>query len=115
MNLEEKNAALYTYTRSSLQRLLAEGIDVGMVQIGNETNNAFCGEKDWDNICSLFRSGSKAVREISIETGKDILVALHFTNPESSGRYEYYARILEEHHVDYDTVKFLLFLLAWYF
>ncbi|HHU73712.1 MAG TPA: hypothetical protein GXZ28_03700 [Clostridiales bacterium] len=103
MNLEEKNAALYTYTRSSLQRLLAEGIDVGMVQIGNETNNAFCGEKDWDNICSLFRSGSKAVREISIETGKDILVALHFTNPESSGRYEYYARILEEHHVDYDV------------
>ena len=36
-----------------------------MVQIGNETTSKFCGESSWDNICTLFNAGSKAVREVS--------------------------------------------------
>ena len=47
MTLEEKAEALYQYTRDSLQRLKDAGIDVGMVQIGNETNAKMCGETKW--------------------------------------------------------------------
>ncbi|WP_018931892.1 glycosyl hydrolase 53 family protein [Gracilibacillus lacisalsi] len=99
LNIEEKKTALYNYTKDSLQEMIDAGVDIGMVQIGNETNNAMAGEYDWDNITQLFNEGSKAVREINSE----ILVALHFTNPESAGRYDNLASILEENEVDYDV------------
>ena len=37
---ETKRQALYEYTRDSLKALVEAGVDVGMVQIGNETNGA---------------------------------------------------------------------------
>ena len=70
-----------------------------MVQIGNETNNGICGETSWENKCKLFNAGSKAVREID----EDILVAVHFTNPERSGNYANIARQLNNYEVDYDV------------
>jgi arabinogalactan endo-1,4-beta-galactosidase len=99
LNLEEKKVALYDYTKTSLERLVEEGIDIGMVQVGNETNNAVAGERDWANISQLFQAGSEAVRDVS----EDILVALHFTNPETSGRYASIAKTLNDHKVDYDV------------
>ena len=80
----EKEIALYQYTKESLEKLISEGIDIGMVQIGNETNGKFVGESEWSKISKLFNAGSKAVREID----SNILVALHFTNPEKIGNYE---------------------------
>ena len=44
MDIETKTEALYDYTRESLQKLMDGGVDVGMVQVGNETNGALCGE-----------------------------------------------------------------------
>lgn len=79
MSLEQKEKALYEYTKESLQELLAYGVDVGMVQVGNETNNGIAGEKGMAKMMPLFAAGSKAVREVDPE----ILVALHFTNPET--------------------------------
>ena len=70
-----------------------------MVQIGNETNNGICGETSWENKCKLFNAGSKAVREID----EDILVAVHFTNPERSGNYANIAKQLNNYEVDYDV------------
>ena len=99
MTLEEKTEALYQYTLESLQALKKAKVDVGMVQIGNETNGHLCGEKTWDNMCKLFSAGSKAVREVY----PDALVALHFANPETAGRYKEYAHTLNEHQVDYDV------------
>ncbi|SFL70791.1 arabinogalactan endo-1,4-beta-galactosidase [Gracilibacillus orientalis] len=99
LSFEEKKSALYNYTKDSVQEMLDAGVDVGMVQIGNETNNAMAGETDWTNISQLFNEGSKAVRDIDPE----ILVALHFTNPESAGRYDNLASTLEENEVDYDV------------
>src|SRR5699024_9184701 len=40
-SIEEKEAALYDYTKDSLEELVNAGVNVGMVQIGNETNNQF--------------------------------------------------------------------------
>ena len=98
-SLEEKTAAVYDYTYESLTKLLNSGVDVGMVQIGNETTSKFCGESSWANICTLFNSGSKAVRDID----EDILVAIHFTNPERATYASYYAKTLDTYSVDYDV------------
>ena len=79
MNIEDKAEALYAYTRESLEKLKNAGADIGMVQIGNETNGAMCGEFStelggWEKITRLMSAGSKAVREVC----PNALVAVHF-------------------------------------
>ena len=109
LSLDDKCAALEAFTADSLRELIDAGVDVGMVQVGNETNNGIAGETDHAAMSALFSAGSRAVRSISSETGKDILVALHFTNPEDKTRYESYAAYLDEYEVDYDV-----FASSWY-
>lgn len=99
MDLEEKTTAITNYTTKSLNALLDAGVDVGMVQIGNETTNSFCGESDWEKRCTLFSAGANAVRAID----EDILIAIHFTNPERSGNYANFAAQLDKYSVDYDV------------
>ncbi|MDQ0858525.1 arabinogalactan endo-1,4-beta-galactosidase [Bacillus sp. V2I10] len=99
LSLEDKKAELFQYTKESLLAMQDEGIDIGMVQIGNETNGAIAGEKDWSKMSQLFNEGSKAVREAD----SAILVALHFTNPETAGRYTTIAETLHKNGVDYDV------------
>ena len=99
LSFSEKKSELYKFTKASLQDMINQGIDIGMVQIGNETNGQFVGESDWTKMSELFNEGSRAVREID----KNILVALHFTNPEASGRYDSYAKELKQNEVDYDV------------
>jgi len=99
MSLDEKATALYDYTLSGLQALKKAGVDVGMVQIGNETNGAMCGEKSWANICRLMNEGARAVRQVFPHAQ----VAVHFANPEKAGSYENYARQLHYYEVDYDV------------
>ncbi|HIW31491.1 MAG TPA: glycosyl hydrolase 53 family protein, partial [Candidatus Paenibacillus intestinavium] len=103
LNFEDKKTALYDFTYESLEELLKEDIDVGMVQVGNETNGQFVGESKWPEISALFNAGSKAIRDIDKEYDSNILVALHFTNPESSSRYSGYAKNLQDNNVDYDV------------
>lgn len=99
MSREEKGIALYEYTKASLQRLKDEKIDVGMVQIGNETNGSFCGETIWQYIAALFAQGSKACREVFPKA----LIALHFANPEKVTNYRDYAKKLNYYSIDYDV------------
>ena len=99
MDIETKTAALYDYTRESLQLLRDGGVDVGMVQVGNETNNGMAGETDWDKILPLMAAGSRAVREVYPEA----LVAVHFTEPQNNGNYRYFADILAQGGLDYDV------------
>lgn len=102
LDIQEKSDALYEYTCDSLRSLLDAGVDVNMVQVGNETNSGMCGETDWDSITKLMSSGSKAVNDIGKEYGRDIKVVLHFTNPEKSVEMKNIAKRLEEFSVDYD-------------
>ena len=104
LDIDAKSEALYTYTKDCLEQLVAAGVDIGMVQVGNETNGALCGENSsapdgWKNITQLMKAGSRAVREVC----PDALVAIHFTNPERVGSYENYGKQLQEHQVDYDV------------
>ena len=99
MDIEQKTEAVYLYTLDCLIQLKEAGVDVGMVQIGNETNNFMCGEKTWFNIQYLMQAGAKATREVFPEA----LVALHFANPEKVGSYETYAKKMDYYQVDYDV------------
>ena len=99
MDVETKAEALYEYTRESLQKLIDGGADIAMVQVGNETNGALCGEDRWSNIQLLMKAGSRAIREICPQA----LVAMHFANPERSGSYANYAEYLDYYEVDYDV------------
>ncbi len=96
--LEEKKTAIYNFTADSLKIIRDAGAEIGMVQVGNETNCIFCGETDMYNICGMFASGCKAVRDFD----RNILIALHFANP-STGYYDWYAQVLDECWVDYDV------------
>ncbi|MBQ1305618.1 MAG: glycosyl hydrolase 53 family protein [Erysipelotrichales bacterium] len=98
MDIDEKTEALYQYTKDSLSELKKAKVNVGMVQIGNETNGAMCGENTWFNIAKLMAAGSKAVREVF----PDAKVAVHFANPES-GSYANYASKLAYYNLDYDV------------
>ena len=99
MTVEEKTEAVYQYTRESLEKLKAAGVDVGMVQVGNETNGAMCGETKWFDIQYLMQAGAKAIREVF----PGALVAVHFANPEKEGSYASYASKLDYYKVDYDV------------
>ena len=100
MEIEDKAAALYEYTKESLNLLKKEKIDVAMVQIGNETNGAMAGEKIWMNIVyHLMANGSKAIREVYPKA----LIAVHFDNPEKEGAYLDYAKKLNYYDLDYDV------------
>lgn len=104
MNIDLKSEALYSYTKECLEKLVAAGVDIGMVQIGNETNGAMCGESSskvggWKKITQLMSAGSKAVREVC----PDALIAIHFANPEKVTNYESYSANLDYYGVDYDV------------
>lgn len=102
MTVDEKSDALYDYTTESLGKLLDAGVDVGMVQIGNEINNGMSGETDVDAVMQLLNSGSKAVREVAESYGKDIKVAVHYTNIEDNDQIDMMAANLKDAGVDYD-------------
>ena len=99
MDVPTKAEALYNYTKDCLSRLVEAGVDIGMVQIGNETNGYMCGEKNWGNITTLMSAGSRAIREVCPRA----LIAVHFANPEKVTNYKNYAFYLGVNQVDYDV------------
>jgi len=104
MEIEEKADALYDFTLDSLTQLLEAGVDVGMVQIGNEINNGMSGETDVANIRKLLTAGSKAVREAAVNSGKEILVAVHYTNIDDMKKLDTLLTGLQVKEIDYDIV-----------
>ena len=104
MDIDEKCDALYDYTKDSLTQLLDEGVDVEMVQVGNEINNGMSGEYYLPNVTQLLKSGTKAVREIADTYNKDIQVVIHYTNIESNGEIDSLASNLQNNDVDYDIM-----------
>ena len=99
LSLSEKAEALRSHAADTLRTLLAAGADIGMVQIGNETNGAFCGERDWESIATLMSAGTSAVREVC----PDARVCVHFTNPENGNALRSWAGELQKYGVDYDV------------
>ncbi|MDY0828658.1 glycosyl hydrolase 53 family protein [Microbacterium sp. BG28] len=99
LNVAQKAAATRTFTTEALTAFEVAGVDVRMVQIGNETTSGVAGVSGWDDMAQIFSAGSAAVREVL----PDALVALHFTNPERPGSYADIAKQLDDRDVDYDV------------
>ena len=87
---------IYDYTKQTLTTFKQAGVDVGMVQVGNETTAKIAGISGWDGMSKVFSAGSKAIREVLPEAK----VVIHFTNPEKTGTYATYAKQLSNHNVD---------------
>ncbi|WP_062201355.1 glycosyl hydrolase 53 family protein [Demequina salsinemoris] len=100
----QKADAVYAYTEETLAAMADAGVDVTMVQVGNETNNAIAGVSLWASAdgmadaAQLFNAGSSAVRAVY----PDAKVALHFTDPQDDD-YAEYAAALKANDVDYDV------------
>lgn len=97
-SLSQKEEAVYSFVYSSLAQLENQGVNVGMVQIGNEINSGLCGETSQDSIARLVKSGTRAVFDVD----KSVLRAVHYTNPEK-GAFGWFAENLENNNVDYDV------------
>lgn len=106
--LSEKETAIYNYTYASLKELLDYGVNVGIVQIGNETNGSMCGigglyDGTWNlstGVAAMMQEGCYAVDDINTAYSTSILKAVHFTDLLTNG--EWYAKCLNEQGVDYD-------------
>ena len=104
MDVEEKSVALYDFTKDSLTHLLDAGVDVGMIQIGNEINYGMSGETKFENVVTLLKSGSKAIREVSAEYGKDINIVVHYTRITAKGDVLDLVSKLCDNDLDFDMI-----------
>ncbi len=108
-SLDYKKDAVYNFTYDSLRELLDYGVDVRMVQIGNETNGSMCGmgglvDDVWDlstGVGALMQQGCYAVDDINSAYGKNLLKVLHFTTLVANG--EWYAEQVNKMGVNYDV------------
>ena len=101
LDIEAKAAALAEYTADTLGDMVRAGVDVDIVQIGNEITNGLAGETNWANKCALLNAAVKGIGTVEQSTGKDYRVAVHFTNPEN-GKYSFFAQNLKNFNVEYD-------------
>ncbi len=104
MSVDEKADALYQFTQDSLRKMLDEGVDVGMVQVGNEINYGMSGIKRADSVAKLLSAGSKAVRDVSKEKQHEMKVVLHYTNISRLNELKNIAAGLKKNEVDYDIM-----------
>ena len=104
MDIGQKCDALYDFTKESLAEMLDAGVDVGMVQVGNEINNGMSGETKLENVTQLLHAGCRAVREISESYGKEILTAIHYTRITDKAQVDSLVANLDKSEVDYDMI-----------
>ncbi len=103
LDMEAKTEALYQFTYDSLCEIAEAGGEIGMVQLGNEINNALCSEISMGNISKLIAAGSRAVKEVEEKYDGEIKVALHYANPEKTKMIEKYLSELKRKEVEYDV------------
>ena len=103
---------IYSFTKDTLQKFKDAGVNVGMVQVGNEITKGMAGIHNADNSKSVWKNeaqytildrylnaGSKAVREIT----PDALITLHLESPNRSA-YSAIMDAWDKGNVDYDVL-----------
>ena len=103
MDLTQKCSALCAFTTDALTQIAATGVDIWMVQVGNEINGGMAGEWSTNGRNQLMNAGSAAVRAIL----PDALVAVHFTNVSQSDAKKYIREVCEgDTPVDFDVMAY---------
>ncbi len=99
LSTAQKAVKVREFTFNSLNEIKNAGADIGMVQIGNETNNGIAGTSSQNDMAVIFNAGSSAVRQFD----PNVLITLHFTNPEKTDTIKWFADNLDSLIVDYDV------------
>lgn len=85
--VEELEKAVYEYTKESMLAFLNAGVNITMVQVGNELSNGLLWPEgkvpNYDNIAKFVNAGIRAVRAVK----KEIPVMIHLDN---GGKNELY-------------------------
>lgn len=110
LSKDKISGAIYDFTKKVLTDFKAAGVNVSMIQIGNEINNGLVfpyGKINWsdvetsfDYVADLLSSGIKASRDVF----PDIYTAIHLANGGSFDEFDKYFGELEERKVDYDII-----------
>ena len=91
---DELEKAVYDFTLESLQRVLDAGVNVTMLQVGNELSNGLLWPEgkvpNYDNIARFVSSGIRACRKLNPE----IPIMIHLDN---GGNNELYVRWFENY------------------
>ena len=107
MSVAQKADALYAFTYDTITAMLEAGIDIGMVQIGNETNNGMAGVTGWENKIYLFCAGSRAVIDAEStfkgDDNRSIRIAIHKTEPLNRAAFIQAAQMMVNAGVVYDV------------
>ncbi|MCR5628341.1 glycosyl hydrolase 53 family protein [Eubacterium sp.] len=98
MSVDEKAKAAAEFTTEALKKIGDTGVNILIASVGNETNNFMAGESGIENIAIIMKDAAEAIRAYD----KNILIAVHFTNPEKTNYLGSYAKPLDEAGVDYD-------------
>lgn len=110
MSLEEMCEALARHTRTTLEMLRDEGVDVKWVQVGNETTHGFLWpmgkfEENPQNYALLTQAGAQAVKEVY----PDAAVIIHLDNGFDQDLYDRVFDSLKENGTEWDIIGMSLY------
>lgn len=112
-NALAKNVA--EHTRTTLQMLKDNGVDVAWVQVGNEVTNGMLWEtcrvqgQDAKNFVTVFNAGAKAVKEVY----PDAKVILHIDNAWKTATLKWFYDLVTAAGAKYDIIGLSLYPSSW--
>ena len=102
--MEELEKAVYDFTKESLEKILDEGVNVTMIQVGNELSNGLLWPEgrvpNYDNIYRLVSAGLKACREIDSK----IPLMTHLDNGGNNALYREWFDNFTQRGGDFDYI-----------
>lgn len=106
---EDLQRALYDYTKFVLEYMKERGVQVDMVQLGNELNNGFLwpdgqisgpNASGFDGFTMLLKAGIKAVRDFDPE----IPIVVHLAEGGNNSLFRWFFDELVKRKVDFDII-----------
>lgn len=99
-DIDELTEKVKEFTIDTLEEIATTGVEIGMVQVGNETNTGICGRSEGSSdYYAVFKAGCEAVKEFD----ENVLRVVHFTDPQSASKADHFAGSLYSNGVDYDV------------
>ncbi|WP_412989497.1 arabinogalactan endo-beta-1,4-galactanase [Pediococcus siamensis] len=95
----QKKTAVYNYTEKVMKTMKAAGVDIGMVQVGNETTKGMMQETDPAKYMQFIAQGVNAVHKYA----PGALAAVHYESP-SKDSFAKIAGELKDNKVNYDVM-----------
>ena len=102
--VEELEKAVYDFTKDSLQKVLDAGVNVTMIQVGNELSNGLLWPEgqlpNYDNVAKFVSAGIRACREVKA----DIPLMIHLDNGGNNALYRDWFDHYMERGEDFDYI-----------